>query len=132
MVTKPKIYTEEFVAEKVSEALEIIANDITIIFVGQLAEKTDWFYRQLWSEWRNDFADSARISETIKKVDSIIESRNVAGGINSKLNPTMVIFNLKNNYGWKDQQHIEQNQKNTSRVEVEIMRPNENPSDTSI
>jgi len=46
--------------------------------------------------------------------------------------PDCTFINLKNNYGWEDQQHIEQNQKNTSRVEVEIMRSNENQSDTSI
>ena len=29
------------------------------------------------------------------------------GGLKNKLNVAMAIFNLKNNYGWKDKQEVE-------------------------
>ena len=47
------------------------------------------------------------LSDTRKKIKEIFEHRIVSGAMKNKYNPTFSIFNLKNNYGWKDKQEVE-------------------------
>ena len=46
--------------------------------------------------------------DTIKNAKHRIESRIEEGLLSGKFNATGAIFNLKNNYGWKDKQEVEQ------------------------
>jgi hypothetical protein len=46
--------------------------------------------------------------DTIKKAKNKIESRIEEGLLSGRYNSTGAIFNLKNNYGWKDKQEVEQ------------------------
>lgn len=106
MITKPTKYTEAFVKEELKDMLYEIRNDKDIIFIGQLFENRD-YSRQRFSEWLDKFAENEEISDTIKKIESMLESRAVVGGMQGKLNPTMTIFHLKNNHDWKDKKEYE-------------------------
>ena len=55
-------------------------------------------------EKREEFIDT--IKRAKNKVENYVEENSLMG----KLNPTVSIFNLKNNFGWKDKQEIETNQ----------------------
>jgi len=55
----------------------------------------------------------------IKKAKSTIEQRIYKNALNNKYNPTMAIFGLKNNHGWKDKQEIEQTNINPISVVIE-------------
>lgn len=55
-------------------------------------------------EKREEFIDT--IKRAKNKVENYVEENSLLG----KLNPTVSIFNLKNNFGWKDKQEIETNQ----------------------
>lgn len=99
--TKPIIYTEEFVREEVTKILDEIISNKEIVLLGEVFEKKA-YTRQRFSEWAEEFKNIKEISDTIKKVKDILEERVNMGGLKNKLNPTMTIFNLKNNYGWKD------------------------------
>lgn len=46
--------------------------------------------------------------DTIKRAKDKVESRVEEGLLSGKYNATGAIFNLKNNYGWKDKQEVEQ------------------------
>jgi len=59
--------------------------------------------RQTLSRYKSD----ERFSDTIKKALLRIEQNNLEGATLGYLNPTMTIFNLKNNFGWKDSQQID-------------------------
>lgn len=59
-------------------------------------------------------------SNPIKKVVQQIESAHAEGLLSGKLNTTGAIFTLKNNHGWKDQQHIEQTGESTQRLIVSV------------
>lgn len=48
------------------------------------------------------FSDTVKIAK--QKIEQFVEEQALLG----KLNPAVSIFNLKNNFGWKDTQHIEQ------------------------
>lgn len=101
MITKPEIYTEDFVKKELADILAEVSSNDDLIFKGQVFEKKS-YSSQRYSEWAEKFKENDEISETIKKIDGIFETRVVVGGLKGKLNPTMSIFNLKNNYGWRD------------------------------
>jgi len=48
-------------------------------------------------------------SETIKKAKKRVENWIEEHSINGDLNPAVSIFNLKNNFGWKDKTEIDMN-----------------------
>jgi hypothetical protein len=65
------------------------------------------YSRQRISEWREKFKDKAKFSDTIKKIDEELENRLFKFALINKVNPTMAIFSLKNNFGWKDKTETE-------------------------
>lgn len=103
MITKPTIYTEEYVLNEVRSIFAEVCENKEIVYIGEVFEKRK-YPRQNYSEWASKFKDNEEISDTIKAIDGMLESRVNTGGLKGKLNATMTIFNLKNNYGWKDQQ----------------------------
>jgi len=103
----PTKYTEGFVLGELNSFLERLREDKDreIIYINQLFEKKTYCV-QCFSEWANNFEKNEEISEAIKKVKEVLQSRVVTGMMKNKLNPTGCIFHLKNNYGWKDKQDI--------------------------
>lgn len=101
MITKPIIYTEEFVMQELQNILDFVLENKEILYLGEIFEEKQ-YSRQRYSEWAKDFRENDKISDTIKRIDDILESRVNVAGLKGKANPTMVIFNLKNNYDWKD------------------------------
>jgi hypothetical protein len=101
MKTKPEKYTEEFVSTELAAMLSELKENETVVILGELFNNRD-YSPQRFSEWEEKFKDNPEISESIKRIKSLLETRLNSGGLRGKLNPTMTIFNLKNNYGWKD------------------------------
>jgi hypothetical protein len=64
------------------------------------------YSRQRISEWRKEFAKQPIFSDTIKKLEEELENRLYKLGLANKANATLVIFGLKNNYGWNDRQEL--------------------------
>ena len=102
MITKPTKYTKEFVTEELKGMLVDLEKNEGIYLLGDLINFKKDYPRQVFSEWEKKFKDDQEISNSIKKIRAILEDRINKGGLNNKLNATMVIFNLKNHYGWKD------------------------------
>jgi hypothetical protein len=61
-------------------------------------------------------------SDTIKKAKHKVENYVEENSLNGNLNPTVSIFNLKNNFGWKDKQEIEQLNVNLDKSDVEELK----------
>lgn len=101
MITKPVLYTEEFVSNELLEILKEVLENKDLIVLGEVFEKKP-YSSQRFSEWSEKFKENDEISESIKKIKDVFENRVNVGGLKGKLNPAMSIFNLKNNYGWKD------------------------------
>lgn len=110
MITKPTKYTREFVLQEVQSIIQEIRADKDIFYLGQIFDKRNYCL-QRYSEWRNEFTDDEEISETIKKIWDILETRVVVGAMKKELHPTITIFHLKNNFKWNDK--VEIDQKNT-------------------
>jgi hypothetical protein len=100
METKPVIYTEEFVKNELSK-LEEQAENPEVLVIGELFENKS-YSQQRFCEWAIDFKNCQEISESIKRIKQKFENRINTGALKGKLNATMAIFNLKNNYDWRD------------------------------
>ena len=64
--------------------------------------------------------DEHKYSDTIKKAVTKIERDKIAKAMLGKYDRTICIFDLKNNHGWKDQQHIENTGNTTQRIVVTV------------
>lgn len=58
------------------------------------------------------------LADSKKKINNILEQIIVNGAMTNKYNPTFSIFNLKNNYGWKDKVETENVNKNLN-IEID-------------
>ena len=106
MITKPTIYTEEFVLNELNDMMTEIIEDKDIFLLGELFETRSYHY-QRYSEWDKAFKDNKEISDTIKRIKHTLEYRLNKRGLEGKSNAAMTIFNLKNNYDWKDKTEVE-------------------------
>jgi len=105
MITKPTIYTERYVKKEMKFLLKRLKDNKEVLFKKTLFIDRKYTY-QRFSEWILKYKNIRKITDTKKKIDEIIESRLAESGLHSKSNPALTIFNLKNNYGWKDKQEI--------------------------
>lgn len=110
---RPEKYNLDFCLTEIKEFLsELIKDDISM---GGKWDKITWhdlikdkpYSRQRISEWREKFKDNEEFSDTIKKIEGELENRLLKLGLKNKANATLVIFSLKNNYGWRDKSEIE-------------------------
>lgn len=106
--------------------------------VDELQRKIDAYFRQMDAEKRPctvsglavaletsrkvlvEYEDKEEFSNTIKnakvKIENWIEENSIMG----KTNPAVSIFNLKNNFGWKDKTEVDQNITQDKPFEVNI------------
>ena len=68
-------------------------------------------YLDLTTEGLREYESREEYSATIKKAKMKIEDHINKMSLCNGYNATIAIFNLKNNFGWKDKQEIEQNVK---------------------
>ena len=99
-------YTEKMVEEIFQKSLEELQSNRNIIYLGELAEimdlYSDWYKHQLYRLKDN------KVLPTLKeKIDSLLATRLFTLAAWNRVNPTIAIFGLKNNHGWKDKQEQE-------------------------
>lgn len=94
-------WTEQQASEFVESVLEYVLSVPDCVFIGEPVAQLG-YYRELWNYITKKFD-----FHTIKRVESILESRLVKKGVSGESNATMTIFTLKNNYNWRDSSHID-------------------------
>jgi hypothetical protein len=100
---RPKEWTDERIEEEARALVEWMNDDESRLWLKDFALE-----RGYCPSYLNKLADQNEIfSEAIKTAKGIQESRTYQGAITGILNPTMAIFGLKNNHGWKDTHHTE-------------------------
>lgn len=67
-----------------------------------------------------NYEDKCEFVDTIKNAKAKIELFNEEMLYSKDVSTTGVIFNLKNNYGWKDKQEIEAEVTNTVNINIEL------------
>ncbi len=70
-----------------------------------------------------DFSDYGNFSETIKAARAYIAADKMELAMTGSYNPTMVIFDLKNNHGYVDKREIESTNTEVPTVKVEFVDP---------
>jgi len=89
-------WTEDEAKAFTDSVLEYVQGNSDCLFIGEAVTELG-YYRTLWNYLSDKFD-----FDTIKRVESILESRLVKAGLTGGSNPTMTIFTLKNNYEWTD------------------------------
>ena len=69
-----------------------------------------------------DYQEKPEFSDAIKKAKLRCENWVEEGALSNKVNATSAIFNLKNNFGWKDKQEME----HSGGVQINIVRYDDN------
>lgn len=91
--------------EELSEKIEAYFNSNQEVYtVGDLAVWLDVDRRTI-----TNYEDKDEFFPTIKRAKGKIEADIEKQALLGKLNPTVSIFNLKNNFNWKDRQEIDSN-----------------------
>ena len=112
----PVVYTEEYVKEQLKILLEEATWE-SYLTMSKMFENKE-YSQQRFSEWAEKYSNNYEISESIKKIKEIFQNKINEGALRGKLNATMAIFNLKNNYGWKDKTEQDLNVKSVSLTEL--------------
>ncbi len=100
-------WTVETVSNKVDEMMVVLKNNPDDYnFLGTLLIDLG-LYREIWGIWKRKFSNEVDLFSKMKLIDSVFEAKIVEAGMKGKLNPTLVIFALKNNYGWRDKKEID-------------------------
>lgn len=120
-----KEYTLEFIQSELKSLLSALKADEEIIYIWELFLEKD-YTRFRYSEWIKKYEDDEVVCETSHAIKEILETRAVKWAINGKLNPTITIFHLKNNYKWVDKSEIDQN------IKAEINNLSDLPTDELI
>lgn len=105
MVTKPTTYTREFVLKELEWMLAELEVDESIVFKKELINPKP-YSSQRYSEWANDFAEDSQISETIKKIDDILETRLVKWWLTNVYNSQITRLCLTANYNRENRETI--------------------------
>ena len=103
-------YTAEFVLEETKSMVNLIRGNPDIVYIWELFDNKS-YSRQRFSEWVKTYSDNEEIKEISDTIKELLETRAVKGAMTNKLNGTMTIFHLKNNYDWKDKSEVDSNVK---------------------
>jgi len=127
---RPKKYTLKYCLAEINEISERLFADVAnggmwtyITWHDLIRDKP--YSRQRVSEWREAFKGNREFSDTIKKVEEELENRLYKLGLRGKANQTVVIFGLKNNYGWKDKTEHNHNVNSAGVIEINYIIPDE-------
>ena len=112
-------WTEQQANEFVEKVYQYVVENPDCVFIGEAVTEFG-HYRTLWNYISEKFD-----FDTIKVVESILESRLVSYGIRGATNATMTIFTLKNNYKWTDKHETDININTLPKLEVELVKPDE-------
>ena len=103
-------YTAEFVLDEMKSMVNLIKGNPDIVYIWELFDNKS-YSRQRFSEWVKTYSDNEEIKEISDTIKELLETRAVKGAMTNKLNGTMTIFHLKNNYDWKDKSEVDSNVK---------------------
>ena len=123
MITKPTIYTAEFVLGELVDMINETLAHPEYYLMGELFE-TRQYHQFRFSEWKKKFRDNPEISQAIRKLKGIFEFRINKGGLNGTLNSKMTVFNLKNNYAWVDKKEFDQNVNLPAQIGIAFIKSN--------
>lgn len=100
MITKPTLYTLDFVKSEFEAFLEDAKSNNSLILWEELTFEKP-YSRQRVSEWKKKYARIPEIADLIKSIDDIFKTRLIKAGMLAK-NPAMAIFVLKNHHDMAD------------------------------
>lgn len=121
-MARPRKYTKvEDMQKAIDEYFELCNKQEAPYTISGLALALDFDSRQSllnYCDYEDD--EDKSFLDTIKRAKALCEFDVERGLLSGKYNATGAIFNLKNNYGWKDKQEIEADVKNDVTINIEL------------
>lgn len=109
MITKPTYWTEARITLALKDMLDTLQAEKDpkkwYLTLHELCVSFN-VHRQRLPEWLKEYKDIPEIADSIIMIENILESRLNGGALRNQINAYQAIFNLKNNFGWKDEQDI--------------------------
>lgn len=104
--TRPIIWTIPYVQSELAGMMKEVKKDKTILFIGELFEERK-YSRQRFSEWALKFEQDPEISDTIRRIEAILEARVAKGALKGTYNANFAKFHMINNHNWKEKTTID-------------------------
>lgn len=98
-------WTEKTVLDFLKK-IESHAADDTCLYLGNALVRVG-LYKEIWSYWKDKFSENDHVFQPIKKIEQIFEDKLFSGALSGDHVPSVAIFGLKNNHGWKDKTEVE-------------------------
>lgn len=92
----------------------------TLTFQELLAQYD--LYPEIIRNWTEHYGDDADFRQSVSVIKNILEGRIVSGALRGNLDSFMATFNLKNNYGWKDDPDAARRDESRLQLEVTELR----------
>lgn len=128
MITRPTFWTAWRVKRALKEMLEQLEREEDLPIAQQTVQVGKLFTQRKFdptylTEWDHKYSgDHSEIKQSIATIRKTMEVRLNEGGLRNKLNPFQVAFNLKNNYGWREEQFIHDDKAEAIAGELETIR----------
>lgn len=106
---KANKYAEKWTKVEVIKALTHLNNYVITqnsFYLGSVLAENK-LYNDIWQYWKDKFFEDDEVIRAIKRIEDLIESHLLQQAAHNKINATIAIFVLKNNYKWSDKQEIE-------------------------
>lgn len=101
MTTKTSQNSRNTVLKEVQSILADIMSDNGIFYLWQVFDNKTYSLRT-YAEWKKEYREDEEISEVIEKIGDVLETRVVIWAMEKRINVTMAMFHLKNNFKWAD------------------------------
>ncbi|SDJ95522.1 DNA-packaging protein gp3 [Pedobacter sp. ok626] len=111
-------WTKQVVLDHLTQILQKVKTD-KIFYLGVALAELD-LYHQVWSEWTKKFETDKQVSDTIKRIEGLIEANILQLAGSNKMNTAIAIFVLKNKYKWSDKHEVDHTSKGESIVWNEV------------
>lgn len=78
-----------------------------------------------------NYSKEEKFFDTIKKAKQKVEAQLEENALSNKTNSVFTIFNLKNNFNWKDKMEVEANKEQLNKVEELLSKIKEEANDNN-
>lgn len=132
MITRPKEWTLWRVRREMSSIVEELQEEKRqrgkpITYFAKTIFARRGLHSEIVRRWGIEYGDDPQIRAAVHLMKDILESRSVEGALLKQIDPFVAIFNLKNNYGWKEDPG--QSDRDEQRLNIDIENTNRRMSD---
>lgn len=107
MITKPTYWTRWRVRRTLATIVQELTDEEKLppskrTYFAKSIFARRGIHSEIVRRWGQDYGDDEEICASVSLLKEILEARNVEGALKNHINSFIAMFNLKNNYDWKE------------------------------